>query len=135
MSQFVQLSTEDTTYLLNLIEEIDADTVYTARQRAYTVPKLQRIANDPRSARLAYQDVDYLLELLEDDDLTDAEQPGIEQQRAMTQGALLEIQQLQAQRASEIQNIEDQRAARKARRRPLGVPDLQEHFEQVSVKS
>ncbi len=132
MSQFVQLSIEDCTYLLNLIEEIDSDTAYTARQRAYTVPKLQRIAHDPRSARLAYQDVDYLLELLEDDDLTDAEQPGIEQQRAMTQGALLEIQQLQAARASEIQNIEDQRAARKARRRP--VESLQEHFEQVSAK-
>ena len=130
MSQFVQLSKDDCNYLLNLINEIDLDTAYTARQRGYTIPKLGRIANDAKSARLAFQDVEYLLELIEDDDLVDAEEPGIEQQRAMTQAALLEIQALQNQRASEIQNIEDQRAARKGRRRPAEA--LQEHFEHTS---
>lgn len=119
---FVQLTTEDTQYLLNLIAEMDSDTAYTARQRAYTVPKLEKISIDSRSARLAFQDVEYLLELLEDDDL-----PEFEQQREMTRLTLQDIQTLQNQRADETRNIEQQRQLRKARRQPL--QSLAEHFQ------
>lgn len=124
MSNFVQLAAEDCTYLLNLIAELDSSTPYTAKQRGYTIPKLEKIARDGRSARLAYQDVDYLLELIEDDDL-----PETEQQREMTRSVILEIQSLQNQRAEETRNISEQRELRKARRRPLEA--LQEHFQHV----
>lgn len=126
MSQFVQLTAEDCQYLLNLIQEMDSDTLYTVRQRGYTVPKLEKIQNDPHSARLAFQDVEYLLDLIEDDDL-----PEVEQQREMTRAAILEIQALQQQRQEETRNIEEQRAMRKVRRRP--VESLQTHFQGPSV--
>lgn len=134
MSQFVQLSPADCKYLLDLIEEIDKDTAFTARQRGFTIPKLKKLSNDPASARLAYQDVTYLLELIEDDELSDAEQPGIEQQRAMTQSMLLEIQSLQQRKADEIRSIEDQRESRRARRRrPPVENELQAHFAHTSA--
>ena len=122
---FVQLTKEDCQYLLNLIEEMDSDTAYTARQRGYTVPKLQKIQKDPRSARLAYQDVDYLLDLIEDDDLGE-----VEQYREMARASLLEIQTLQSQRFEETKNIETQREQRRARRNPSIV--LAEHFEHTT---
>ena len=122
---FVQLTKEDCQYLLNLIEEMDSDTAYTARQRGYTVPKLQKIQKDPRSARLAYQDVDYLLDLIEDDDLGE-----VEQYREMARASLLEIQTLQSQRFEETKNIETQREQRRARRNPSTV--LAEHFEHTT---
>lgn len=126
MSTFVQLAKEDCQFLLSLIEEMDSDTAYTARQRAYTVPKLQRIAQDPRSARLAYQDVDYLLELLEDAEIP--EQP--EQELQMCRESLLQIQNLQSQRFDEMQNREQQRQLRRARRQP--AKELQEHFQHTA---
>jgi hypothetical protein len=115
MSNFVQLSTDDCKYLLELIADIDMDIKFTERQRGYTIPKLQKISRDPRNARLAFQDVDYLLE----------------QQREMTRAALLEIQTLQSARATELENIEEQRAVRRARRSP--EKNLQEHFEHVQA--
>ena len=124
--KFVELTKEDCHYLLELIQVMDADTKYTERQRGYTIPKLQRIAKDPRSARLAFQDVDYLLELIEDDDL-----PESEQQREMTRTCLLEIQKLQSARFSEQENIEQQREARRARRSPATA--LQAHFAKTTV--
>jgi hypothetical protein len=126
MSNFVQLSTDDCKYLLELIADIDMDIKFTERQRGYTIPKLQKISRDPRNARLAFQDVDYLLELIEDD-----EDPAVEQQREMTRAALLEIQTLQSARATELENIEEQRAVRRARRSP--EKNLQEHFEHVQA--
>lgn len=124
---FIQLTIEDCQYLLTLIADMDADTAYTAAQRRYTVPKLERISEDPRSARFTYQDVDYLLELIEDDDLEECEQ-----QRALTFAQLYAIQELQTRRFRESKDIEEQRQERKARRRP--VESLQAHFEQVTVK-
>ncbi len=125
---FVQLTKDDCTYLLALIAEMDSATVYTERQRGYTIPKLEKIANDPRAARLAYQDVDYLLELLEDDDL-----PECEQQREMTRQSLLDIQALQNQKFEESKNIETERAARRNRRNPVSIEDLSEHFKQTTA--
>ncbi len=119
---FVQLTPDDCTYLLNLIQEMDSETIYTQRQRGYTVPKLQKIQLDSRSARLAFQDVEYLLDLIDDDDL-----PEVEQQREMTRATILEIQQLQIQKQEETRGIEEQRELRRARRRP--VESLQEHFQ------
>ena len=119
--RFVQLSVEDCTYLLTLIQEMDSDTAYTARQQGYTRPKLEKIAKDSSSARLAYQDVDYLLELIEDD-----EDEGCEQQRLMTLQCILEIQTLQQAKFEETKSIETQREARRARRSP--VQSLQKHF-------
>lgn len=118
---FVQLSADECTYLLSLIEEMDSESKYTEKQRGYTIPKLQRIIKDPRSARLAYQDVDYLLELCEDDELYE-----FEQIRGMAQQTLAEIQSLQNARFNETKDIERQRNARKARRNPVG--SLQSHF-------
>lgn len=123
---FIQLTKDDCSYLLDLIEEMDSDTTYTERQRGYTVPKLQRISTDPRSGRLAYQDVEYLLDLLDDDDL-----PETEQQREMTRACILQIQQLQMQKQEETRGIEEQRELRRARRRP--IESLQEHFEGPSA--
>lgn len=114
MPQFVQLSKEDCQYLLDLIADMDSDTKYTERQRSYTVPKLQRIAEDPRSARLAYQDVEYLLDLMDDDDLAESEQ-----QREMTRTQVLEIHSLMNLRFEETRDIETQREMRKARRSGL----------------
>ena len=125
---FVQLTPDDCIYLLTLIAEMDDKTTYTERQRGYTVPKLQKIKNAPDSARLAYQDVDYLLELIEDDDVVE-----FEQARAMAQAQLIEIQKLQNARFEENKNIEEQRHARKLRRRPLTTEDLQEHFAKVKI--
>jgi hypothetical protein len=125
MSQFVQLTKDDTAYLLDLIQEMDSTTAFTERQRGYTVPKLERIQNDPRSGRLAFQDVEYLLELIEDDEL-----PELEQQREMTRAALLEIQTLQAKRLEETKAVEEQRASRRTRRQPAA--SLQKHFARVS---
>ena len=118
---FVQLTKEDCTYFLQLIEEMDMDTKFTERQRGYTIPKLQKIAQDPRSARLAFQDVEYLLDLIDDDDL-----PEVEQTREMARQSLVEIQSLQNQKFEETKNIEEQREVRRARRQP--VKSLQAHF-------
>lgn len=121
---FVGLTREDCSYLLTLIEDMDSTTAYTARQRGYTIPKLQTIAKDPRSGRLAYQDVEYLIDLVEDDEL-----PETEQQREMTLSTLQEILSLQTVRFQEQTEIERQREARRLRRSP--VVGLQEHFPQT----
>jgi hypothetical protein len=125
VSTFVQLTKEDCQYLLTLIAEMDSETTYTAKQRAYTIPKLQKIEKDPRAARLAYQDTEYLLDLIEDDDVEDA---AIVQQRYMTQEKLINIQQLQEGRFNETRDIEKQREARRLRRSGLkaSVQALQE---------
>lgn len=125
-TNFVQLSPEDCTYLLELIAEMDSDTAYTERQRSYTVPKLQTIASNPRSKKLAYQDVDYLLELLEDDDLEESQQ-----QRFMTQEKLLAIRALQDSQFARTRDIEQQRKLRRARRQPSKA--LSEHFERTTA--
>ena len=118
---FVQLTKEDCSYLLNLIETMDSDTAYTAKQRSYTVPKLKRISQDAKSARIAFQDVAYLIELIEDDDL-----PELEQQREMTLATIMEIQRLQDQKFEETKDIDVQREMRRARRNPLEA--LSTHF-------
>ena len=111
MPQFIQLTKEDCKYLLDLIHEMDSDTSYTQQQRSFTVPKLRRILNDPKSARLAYQDVDYLLELIEDDDLEE-----LSAQRDSTRLTMLEIQKLQQTRFEIIQDVEKQRESRRLKR-------------------
>ena len=121
MSTFVALSPADCTYLLDLIEDMDSDTIYTAHQRGYTVPKLESIRDGARGARLAYQDVTYLLELIEDD-----QDPQFEQQRAMVQSALEEIQDLQTKHRQTRETIDQQREARRSRRQPTEA--LQQHF-------
>ena len=113
MSQFVQLSKEDCQYLLDLIQIMDSDTAYTARQRSYTVPKLQKIQVNAKEARLAFQDVDYLLDLMEDDT-----RESHEQQREMTHQCVLNIQALQNARFEETRDIESQRELRRARLNP-----------------
>src|ERR1035437_8636980 len=118
---FVQLTKEDCTYFLQLIAEMDMDTKFTERQRGYSIPKLQKIAKDPLRARLAFQDVEYLLDLIDDDDIPEVEQTG---ERARQ--SLVEIQSLQNQKFEETKNIEEQREVRRARRQP--VKSLQEHF-------
>lgn len=123
---YVQLESADCTYLLTLIAEMDSDTPYTERQRGYTVPKLQQIQKDPRSRRLAYQDVDYLLELIEDDDL-----PEDEQQRFMTQEKLAQIRQLQDAHFAAEQSINRQREVRRSKRNAEGA--LSEHFERTTA--
>lgn len=125
MSNFIQLPKESCKYLLELIADIDQDTDYTARQRAYTIPKLQQIMNAPETRRLAIPDVDYLLELIEDDELESTEQI-----REMTRSDLENIQTLQRQKQEEMRSIEQQRTARRARRNP--VASLQEHFEHTA---
>lgn len=109
--KFVQLSPENCQYLLDLIEEMDSDTPYTARQRAYTIPKLKKILEDPNYSKLAYQDVDYLLDLIEDDDLIETM---VEKEAAREK--LLEIQALQSARFDETRDIEKQRELRRLRR-------------------
>src|ERR1035441_7348359 len=105
---------------------MDSDTAYTARQRGYTVPKLQKIQANGRAARLAFQDVDYLLELIDDDDL-----PELEQSREMARCQLLDIQNLQNQKFEESKNVEQQREVRRLRRLgPAAV--LAEHFEHTA---
>jgi hypothetical protein len=120
---YIELDGADCTYLLSLIEEMDSETAYTARQRQYTVPKLKLIQVNPSSKRLAHQDVEYLLDLIEDDDLEECEQ-----QRLMTQEKLVKIDELQSHAADQRRSIEDQRALRRARRQP--ARELQKHFEQ-----
>ncbi len=128
MSRFVQLTTEDCTYLLDLIEDMDSETTYTARQRAYTVPKLQQIQADPRAARLTRKDVEYLLELVADDDLIDCEQ-----QRLMTSAALQEILDLQIQNQREQQSRDNERWTRRLKRSSQNVSEvLAEHFEETA---
>jgi hypothetical protein len=122
-NRFVNLTVEDCVYLLELIQEMDMETAYTAKQRAYTIPKLQQIAKDSRSRKLALQDVEYLLELIEDDDLEE-----IEQQREMTRATLLEIQALMNQRQEMMRDINSQREQRRGRRRPATLQDLEEKF-------
>ena len=124
---FVQLTPEDCTFLIDLIITMDRDTKYTEKQRAYTLPKLHKIQIDPHSGRLAYQDVDYLLELIEDDDL-----PETEQQRFMTQEKLIAIKELQDRRFEATRDVEQQRDLRRARRNSATA--LSAHFEHTSVK-
>jgi hypothetical protein len=125
MSNFIQLNRADCLYLLELIQDMDSDTKYTERQRLYTIPKLTKISTDPKSAKLAFQDVEYLLDLIDDDDL-----PESEQQREMTRTALVEIQNLQQNRYLETRDIDQQREERRLKRNPS--PKLQEHFARTS---
>jgi hypothetical protein len=126
--RFIQLSKDECHYLLTLIQEMDADTAFTAKQRSYTIPKLEKIQIDPRTVRLAFQDIEYLLDLIEDDELEHDEQI-----RLMTQSSLEEIRELQQASFKEKQSIEDQRESRRLKRlSPEKV--LQSHFEQTSRK-
>lgn len=118
MPRFVQLTTDDCEYLLNLINDMDADNEHTARQRSYTVPKLAAIASNPGSARLASKDVEYLLELVADDELAETEQ-----QRWTTQGILLEIDELQRQRRADQITKDGWRYERRLRRMGSSVAD------------
>jgi hypothetical protein len=54
---------------------------------------------------------DYLLELIEDDDL-----PSAATKRFNARASLLRIKELQKQRYTELQEIDDQRALRRAKR-------------------
>ncbi len=111
MALFVQLSSSECNYLLELIKDMDSETKYTERQRGYTVPKLLKILEDPRSAKLAYQDTEYLLDLIEDDELEDTTAL-----RESARETLLEIQSLQHARFSETQDIDIQRELRRSKR-------------------
>jgi len=126
-TNFVQLTPEDCNYLLSLIQEMDSETPYTERQRGFTIPKLQKLSADPSKARLADQDLEYLLELVEDD-----ENPDFEQQRLMTFQTLQEIQALKENFRNIMATKDQQRNLRKARRTP--VQSLQEHFQGPQVK-
>lgn len=129
MPRFVQLTTEDCSYLLELIADMDSETAYTARQRAFTVPKLEQIKKDSRSARLARKDVEYLLELVEDDDLE-----SFEQQRGMTTAALGEILDLQIQNQNEQQARDNERYNRRLKRQGSSSAQvLASHFEHTSA--
>lgn len=103
---FIQLTQKDCKYLLDLIKDMDSTTVYTQKQRSYTVPKLQKISQDPSSARLIYQDVEYLLDLVEDDDFES-------EQREITRDTLVEIQNLQKNYFERVCDIEQQRESRR----------------------
>lgn len=116
MPQFIQLTSEDCQYLLELINDMDLETPYTEKQRSYTIPKLQKIQQDPYSARLAFQDVQYLLELIEDDVITDTSLEDLQYLQDSVKTTLLKIQSLQLTRYTEAQNIELQRQKRRARR-------------------
>lgn len=118
---FLQLTKEDCAYLLRLIETLDSTTPHTARQRTFTIPKLQQIAYDPLSARLAYQDVRYLLDLLED--YLDSQFLD-----SVVYAKLLEIRKLQDTRWIERQQIDRERAERRAHHK-TSIVDLKEHFQ------
>jgi hypothetical protein len=111
MKEFVQLTYEDCKYLLELIQDMDSETKYTEKQRYETIPKLQRIQQNPRSARIAFQDVEYLLDLIEDDDLLEAEA-----EREHARATLLEIQELQNKHLEYLRDIENQRESRRLKR-------------------
>jgi len=111
MAQFIQLTPEEIDYLLNLIADMDSDTVYTADIRILTIEKLMAIKKNPRASKLFYNEVTYLLELIEDDDLESAS--GV---RIQTQNVLEDIQNLQAKRFQETLSIEEQRELRRAKR-------------------
>src|SRR5215469_7611125 len=102
MAQFIQLTTEEIDYLLNLISELDFDTAYTVEIRITTVEKLMAIRKQPRSYKLFYNEVTYLLELIEDDDL-EADSAI----RGQTLAVLEDIQNLQAKRFQETLSIEE----------------------------
>jgi hypothetical protein len=127
-TNFIQLTTTECDYLLELIHEVDGDTVYTARQRTYTIPKLLKIREDARGAKLAYQDVDYLLELLEDS--AASELPSL-----VTK--LESIRDLQDNKYAELKSIEDQRTSRRLKaltRNGDLEKTLQEHFVKTTAK-
>lgn len=131
---FVQLSQEDCSYLLSLIANMDSGTDYTEKQRGYTVPKLERIWKDPDNHRLAFQDVDYLLELLEDEESAIREyqlEDPQEQQREMTRSQLLAIQELQRKQKETFTSVRKQREARIAKRAPSEA--LQAHFARTTA--
>ena len=118
MSNFVQLTRDDCQYLLELITDMDSDTPYTERQRRHTLPKLERIIAEidqrvyvDEPTRLFYQDVDYLLDLIEDDELDETAQVRFE-----VRGKLIEIQALQAARWDEVKTMEQQRFERRTLR-------------------
>ena len=128
MKRFVQLTNEDCQYLLDLIQDMDSETQYTEKQRKYTIPKLLAIQADPGARRLAFQDVDYLLELIEDDDL-----PETEVARTAALQNLLQIQALQNARFDETRSIEAQRTSRRRKRAGLEQSELQNHFARTTV--
>lgn len=109
--KFIQLSSAECQYLIELIEELDSETTYTEMQRGFTLPKLKRILTNPESLKLIHPDVEYLLDLLEDDDL-----PETQKLRDETMLTLLEIQKLQKARFAERELIEREREARRLRR-------------------
>lgn len=110
-SKFIQLTASDCNYLLELIEDLDADTAYTKNQRELTKPKLLEILQKPRSAKLNYPDVEYLLDLVDDDDL-ESNEP----ERESAYKVLLAIQNLQQERYQRNIQIEQEREQRRARR-------------------
>lgn len=131
-TNFIQLNREECDYLINLIHEIDGDTAYTARQRTYTVPKLIKIREDARGAKLAYQDVDYLIELLED-----CEHGSDVKFFTELVDKLMAIRDLQDNKFAELKSIEDQRQARKLKAsiRSGGLENsLQSHFAKTTAE-
>lgn len=111
MRKFIQLNEAECRYLLELIEDLDSETLFTTQQRKDTSYRLRRILEDPSSTKLVYQDVEYLLDLLEDDDL-----PATQEQRDGALLTILEIQKLQKTRFSEREAIERERDERRMRR-------------------
>lgn len=124
MKQFIQLSTAECQYLLDLIHDLDGETIYTQDQRLQTSSRIRRILDDPSSTKLVYKDVEYLLDLLDDDDL--AESQSIRDSTTLT---ILEIQKLQKARFSEREQIEQEREQRRFRR----LSRLENHLKKESV--
>lgn len=106
---FIQLTHEQCRYLLELIHDMDSDTRYTAKQRLYTVPKLVAIANGTFDRKLMYQDVNYLLELIEDDEVPST----IKDSTCKT---LQAIKELQNEALALSEQIDEQRAQRRSKR-------------------
>lgn len=112
----IQLTKEQIKYLLELIIDMDNDTVYTARQRAYTVPKLTGMLDGTFDRKLMFKDVSYLIELIEDDEVPSP-------YRNSTYDTLIAIQKLQSERFQEYANIDEQRNKRRIKR--IGMVDSQ----------
>lgn len=130
IGSFIQLSPVDCTFCLELIETMDSSTFYTQRQRGFTIPKLKKILADPFSVRLAFQDVDYLLDLLDDDELEETAAL-----RDSARNSLLAIQELQQQKFEEQKDINTQRSERRLRRLGSGgSSELAKVFQEKRTK-
>lgn len=110
MSTFKQLSPEGIDYLTTLINEDDAQ--YCAKQRSITSNKLINLKNNPEHTRLHNLDIEYLLDLIEDDEME-----SVEQIRLMTKGELEDIKALKDEAARVFALEETEREERRNRRR------------------